>query len=444
MGYNIEKNKGCEKNMRKLLPLIVLLLTVTMLLNACTPSSQDPTDDTTESTTESTTDTETSEEPVTINNIWYSRDEQTVLDLTDLSNVTYYSLKIGFYEYEEKINPSCTYTDSVLTLTFENESTLVWSFDEKSGMLVSFNGNETASYTVMESLPTQYEQIFFPDYSKMDCETLISLGAHTGLKLPTDDDLETAVSLFSEIYGAGLRNQPVITGRTAQMKDYVNIDYKGFLDGVAFVGGEAEDVDLLIASDSGYIPGFAEGVAGHEIGSTFDIEVTFPDNYQNTEMAGKTVIFTMTLNAIYDLRGSFLWSQVIENSKVENFPEETYAFFLQYYREYYHMYAYYYEMEYEDFLSQYAGITDADLIELAKINALNYITVYALLSKYDIAITDEAYQSELNFFIQDMMEAYGTTYEEAKNYVLENEANNLHSMVARSTVINWLISQNAN
>lgn len=83
--------------------------------------------------------------------------------------------------------------------------------------------------------------------------------------------------------------------------DTVNIDYVGYIDGVEFEGGSTDGAgaDLVIGSGT-YIDGFEEGIIGHTVGETFDLNLSFPDDYWNTEYAGKDVVFTVTLNEIYE------------------------------------------------------------------------------------------------------------------------------------------------
>jgi len=77
----------------------------------------------------------------------------------------------------------------------------------------------------------------------------------------------------------------------------VNIDFEGFVDGEAFEGGKAEGQDLVIGSGS-MIPGFEDGIIGKKKGEEFDVEVTFPEEYQSEALAGKAATFKMTLNEV--------------------------------------------------------------------------------------------------------------------------------------------------
>lgn len=80
--------------------------------------------------------------------------------------------------------------------------------------------------------------------------------------------------------------------------DEINLDYVGKIDGVEFEGGSAEGYDLVIGSES-FIPGFEDQLIDAQVGSTFDIDVTFPEDYSEN-LAGKDAVFTITVNGIYE------------------------------------------------------------------------------------------------------------------------------------------------
>lgn len=90
-----------------------------------------------------------------------------------------------------------------------------------------------------------------------------------------------------------------ITDRAAADGDTVNIDYVGTIDGVAFEGGDTQGqgTDLELGSGA-YIDGFEEQIVGHTPGETFDVNVTFPEDYGNADVAGKDAVFSTTLNYI--------------------------------------------------------------------------------------------------------------------------------------------------
>lgn len=82
----------------------------------------------------------------------------------------------------------------------------------------------------------------------------------------------------------------------AQNGDTVVIDFAGYLDGVAFEGGTAQNFPLVLGSGQ-FVPGFEEQLVGMEKGETRDINITFPENYV-PDLAGKDVVFTVTVNDI--------------------------------------------------------------------------------------------------------------------------------------------------
>jgi len=85
--------------------------------------------------------------------------------------------------------------------------------------------------------------------------------------------------------------------RAVKADDFVQIDFEGFVDGVAFEGGKAENYSLEIGSGS-FIPGFEDGVVGMKIDEEKEIEVTFPKEYNSKDLAGKVSIFKVKLKGI--------------------------------------------------------------------------------------------------------------------------------------------------
>ena len=88
--------------------------------------------------------------------------------------------------------------------------------------------------------------------------------------------------------------------RAAKDGDEVTIDFVGKKDGVAFDGGTATNYEITLGSNQ-FIPGFEEGIVGHTIGETFDLELTFPEEYHAAELAGAKVVFTTTLKGIKEI-----------------------------------------------------------------------------------------------------------------------------------------------
>ena len=132
-------------------------------------------------------------------------------------------------------------------------------------------------------------------YTKPDVSIEGYLGIEVEKKVTpvTDEDVDAEIARVRE------RNARTIevTDRAAQDGDTVTIDYEGKVDGVAFDGGKADGHDLKLGSGS-FIPGFEDQIVGKQIGETFDVNVTFPEEYHAKELAGKAAVFTVTLHAI--------------------------------------------------------------------------------------------------------------------------------------------------
>ena len=132
----------------------------------------------------------------------------------------------------------------------------------------------------------------------VDPAKYLTLGEYKGLTVEgrdttvSDGDVERSIQSILEENG-GLEE---VTGRPAKMGDTVNIDYIGEKDGVAFDGGTGNK-DLKLGSGE-FIPGFEEGVVGMVAGDEKDLNLTFPENYHNQELAGADVVFHVTVNRI--------------------------------------------------------------------------------------------------------------------------------------------------
>ncbi|MBP0977598.1 MAG: trigger factor, partial [Oscillospiraceae bacterium] len=102
-----------------------------------------------------------------------------------------------------------------------------------------------------------------------------------------------------QIEAARKRQARIVTveDRAAQLDDEVTIDFEGFKDGVAFDGGKGTDFPLTLGSGQ-FIPGFEDQVVGHKKGEDFEIEVTFPEDYQMKDLAGQKATFKITLKEI--------------------------------------------------------------------------------------------------------------------------------------------------
>ena len=109
----------------------------------------------------------------------------------------------------------------------------------------------------------------------------------------SDDDVETYISNILSSYAT---SEQVTEGTTAR-GDTISLDYSGKLDGVAFSGGTATDVSYTIGSGK-FITDLDQGLVGLNVGQEYDIPCTFPSDYSSSDLAGKSVIFTVTVHSI--------------------------------------------------------------------------------------------------------------------------------------------------
>ncbi len=116
--------------------------------------------------------------------------------------------------------------------------------------------------------------------------------------------------------------------------DIVNIDYVGTKDGEEFDGGSATGYDLTIGSGS-FIDGFEDGLIGHKVGETVDLDLTFPEDYSSSDLAGQSVVFTVTINKIQqkvtpELTDEWVVSQDISGvSTVDEYNDYVYDQLMQ-------------------------------------------------------------------------------------------------------------------
>ena len=154
------------------------------------------------------------------------------------------------------------------------------------------------------------------------------MGEYKGLMVDKYSTRVTQKEVDEEIEKERERNARTIevTDRAVQDKDIVTLDFEGFVDGVAFDGGKGTDYPLTIGSGS-FIPGFEEQLIGAEIDKETEVNVTFPEDYQSEELAGKAAVFKCTVHAIKakelpELDDEFA-SEVSESETLEDYRAEV-------------------------------------------------------------------------------------------------------------------------
>lgn len=161
-------------------------------------------------------------------------------------------------------------------------------------------GTTAAETTATESSAEESsapETMASVDLTGMDNGT-ITLGNYKGIEVTktpvevTDEEVDQAVQSALQAKATFVE-----VDRAVEDGDKVNIDYVGTKDGVAFDGGTAQGQDLTIGSNQ-FIDGFEDGLIGAKKGDKVTLNLTFPENYQNADLAGKPVVFEVTVNTI--------------------------------------------------------------------------------------------------------------------------------------------------
>ena len=127
----------------------------------------------------------------------------------------------------------------------------------------------------------------------------VTLGEYLGVEIEKTDAKVTADDVKAELEKVREQNARLVdvTSRGVKDKDQAVIDFEGFVDGVPFEGGKGTDYPLTIGSHS-FIDNFEEQLIGAKIGKEVEVNVTFPENYQAAELAGKPATFKVTVKAI--------------------------------------------------------------------------------------------------------------------------------------------------
>lgn len=127
----------------------------------------------------------------------------------------------------------------------------------------------------------------------------VTLGEYKGIEVP-----KTEVSVSEEEVNAELDKEREKNSRTISVEDravengdMIMLDFEGFVDGAAFEGGKGENYPLTIGSGA-FIPGFEEQLVGAQLGADVEVNVTFPEEYQAKELAGKAAVFKCKVHEI--------------------------------------------------------------------------------------------------------------------------------------------------
>ena len=197
-------------------------------------------------------------------------------------------------------------------------------FDEVYGPAIDENKLE-----VVDRPQVDIQQIGTGKNLQFTCEVFVkpdvTLGEYKGLAASVDTvevDEDEWDTLVNNVYYENITAENGgIMDRAVETGDTVNIDYEGKKDDVAFDGGTAQGYDLTIGSGS-FIAGFEDGLIGVMPGETVDLDLTFPENYGNSDLAGQAVVFTVTVNYIQPAQDGEFSDEIISNFGIDGVTNE--------------------------------------------------------------------------------------------------------------------------
>ena len=277
----------------------------------------------------------------------------------------------------------------------------------------------------------------------------------------TEEDVNYTIQLY-------LESNPTIheiTDRPVEIGDTVDIDFVGKVDGEEFDGGSSEGYSLVIGSGT-FIEGFEDSIVGHEVGETFDWNGKFPEEYTE-DLAGKDVVFTITVNAITEeeipeLNDEFVeyitgekgtveeykerikkelqedaeyaynldvisaaWEAVLANTEVLVWPEEVQSTYENLIGQYQQI-AEYYQMEYDTFIEEQMGQSveefEAAMMAEVELSFKENMVAEAIAEEEGITLDDAEFEKQL----EEMAVEYGYADAEAvRNAAEEDELRKL-------------------
>ncbi len=188
---------------------------------------------------------------------------------------------------ESKFGESVFYEEAVDILYKQNIDKLAEDFEKE---VVDIQNSEITEVNKENGVTLKTEFITKPDVEISDYK---GLKVKKTVKTVTDEDISKELDAMRE----RVARLVSVEDRAVENGDTAVIDFEGFVDGVAFENGKGEKFPLEIGSNT-FIPGFEEQVIGKNIGEEFDVNVTFPEDYQEETLKGKPAVFKCKLHEI--------------------------------------------------------------------------------------------------------------------------------------------------
>ena len=291
----------------------------------------------------------------------------------------------------------------------------------------------------------------------------VKAGEYLGIEIDTKSKEYTEI--HKELYDADMADNLIeVKEGTAANGDLVVIDYVGKKDGVAFDGGTATGYELELGSNK-FIDGFESGIVGHAFGTKFNLNLKFPESYLNEDLAGKAVVFEVTLHskkvapeldtalaqkmgfadvAAYeaDLKDralkQFCFVKVAGNFSVTDYPEDEIEIYYNSIKKYYTELASAYSMTFEQFLTANNMTEETFETQLKeysiKPSMKNEMYLYYIFDKEKLELQKEEIEKQ----IAAAAEAEGKTVAEIKK---SGETYAFEVMAVKEITLSYLVSK---
>ncbi|MDD5922711.1 MAG: trigger factor [Eubacteriales bacterium] len=284
---------------------------------------------------------------------------------------------------------------------------------------------------------------YFEDsnYARLNTDKYVTLGKYKGLTYTktkvTVTDAEVKEKIDSAVEKSAT-SKKVKTGTVAE-GDTITISYVGKINGKTFDGGSATNSTITVGS-AGFIDGFEDGLIGQKVGSKVKLNLQFPSSYYNSDVAGKKVVFTVTINsktvkttptyntawvkkntkykttAAYEksVRASLkkekeadaedeakqqLWAKAVDNSKVKSYPKKQLAYEQKLIKDQYTLQAENYGMTFKKYLKA-MNLTQTKFNKQVKSYSKSVVkqklVLYAIADKENVKVTNKEYKKYLD------------------------------------------------
>ncbi|MBQ8497477.1 MAG: FKBP-type peptidyl-prolyl cis-trans isomerase [Clostridia bacterium] len=416
------------------------------------------------------------------------------VELSDISEFSYADMCAAYEAYRETLSvdlASCSLTtgytiDFFVTAQLDGETIDAWTHNTDSDMVKGYDVYRNPS-------DFDYALCYNVDQAELSSNTArtVKIGEDFSFTMVISEDYEDAslagktvkftvnvkkavpavypdsyiADKLAAFYAAVSKSKD-----TVEFGDTLTMDFTGTIDGALFDGGTVKSY-VIVVGEGGLIPGFEEQLVGHKLNEKFDITVTFPEDYEDENLAGKEAVFAIKIKDIYndtalitdntpfadmwELKYAFRVESYLDYAMVDyvqdqstliELPEKLVKNFEKIFKSYVNRavaeevlslaskgYSYT-KKEVKEML--YPDGSDVTYVEEgAKKAAYDYMIAVAILRELDMEYTEKMYQKDLKLFAEEYTEIYGETYTPEKMEELYGEE------VLRTSFITPLVTE---